>query len=332
MTIVPRAATFLITACASLCGCAGSASMSPPPLPGDAVARDVSVLRGTFVAGRQPDGNTVLLRAPEGWIVVDSGRHAAHAQRIVDAVRDSGQPVAAIVNTHWHLDHVAGNVPLRAAYPSADVHAGEAIHDAMSKFLSDYRRQLVEMIARAPEDSTDAVGWREELARIDAGPRLYPTHAVTTNGARMIAGRRLRLGLERNAVSGGDVWLLDPSARVLIAGDLVTLPAPLFDTACADGWREALARIEREPFDVLVPGHGAPLSRAQFALYRRAFDRLLDCAAGDAGKEACVAGWLEDARPLIPADDITLARGLLDYYTDLLRAPQRARWCRAQQA
>jgi hypothetical protein len=32
---------------------------------------------------------------------------------------------------------------------------------------------------------------------------------------------------------------------------------------------------------------------------------------------------------LIPADDITLARGLLDYYLDLLRAPRRTRWCRA---
>jgi glyoxylase-like metal-dependent hydrolase (beta-lactamase superfamily II) len=331
MAIAPRAATFIMAACASLCGCAESASISSSPLPGDTVARDVSVLRGAFVAGRQPDGNTVLLRASDGWIVVDSGRHAAHAQRIIDAVRASGQPVAAIVNTHWHLDHVAGNVPLRAAYPRAEVHAGEAIRDAMSGFLSDYRRQLVELIARAPADSADAIGWREELARIDAGTHLYPTHAVTSAGARTVAGRRLWLGLERNAVSGGDVWLLDPSARVLVAGDLVTLPAPLFDTACPDGWREALARIEREPFDVLVPGHGAPLSRAQFALYRRAFDRLLDCAAGDAGKEVCAAGWLEDARPLIPADDIALARTSLDYYLDLLRTPQaqRTRWCRA---
>jgi len=331
MGIAPRAAAFVAAACASFCGCAGSASTSSPPLPGDAAARDVSVLRGAFVAGRQPDGNTVLLRAPDGWIVVDSGRHAAHAQRIVDAVRAGGQPVAAIVNTHWHLDHVAGNVPLRAAYPRAEVHAGEAIRDAMAGFLSGYRRQLVDLIARAPADSADAAGWREELARIDAGPLLYPTRPVTTTGMRTIAGRRLRLGLERNAVSGGDVWLLDPAARVLVAGDLVTLPVPLFDTACPDGWREALARIGRERFDVLVPGHGAVLHRAQFATYRRAFGRLLDCAEGDVGKEACVAGWLEDARPLIPADDVALARALLDDYLDLLRAPQagRTRWCRA---
>ena len=331
MGIAPRAAALIAAACASLCGCAGSASTSSPPLPGDAVARDVSVLRGAFVAGRQPDGNTVLLRAPGGWIVVDSGRHAAHAQRIVDAVRATGQPVAAIVNTHWHLDHVAGNVPLRAAYPRAEVHAGEAIHDAMAGFLSDYRLQLVDLIARAPADSADAAGWRDELARIDAGPRLYPTRPVTAAGTRTIAGRRLQLGLERNAVSGGDVWLLDPTARVLVAGDLVTLPVPLFDTACAEGWREALARIGREPFDVLVPGHGAPLGRAEFTIYRRAFDRLLECAAGGVGKEICVAGWLEDARPLITTDDVALARASLDYYIGLLRAPQaqRTRWCRA---
>ena len=48
-------------------------------------------------------------------------------------------PIVAIVNSHWHLDHVSGNAALRAAYPRAQVYASDAIRDAMHGFLADYR-------------------------------------------------------------------------------------------------------------------------------------------------------------------------------------------------
>ena len=117
-------------------------------------------------------------------------------------------------------------------------------------------------------------------------------------------------------MTAGDVWLFDPATRVLASGDLVTLPAPLFDTACAKQWKSALGRISEVDFKVLIPGHGAPMGRADLATYRRAFDRLLACAAGKAAKQACIDGWVHDAAPLIPAHDEKLARSLLDYYVD----------------
>ena len=327
MRIVLAAVLLLLAACAASPG-AGPAA----PLPGTAVASDVSLLPGTFVAGVQPDGNTVLLRAPEGLIAFDSGRHAAHTQAILDAARAARLPVAAIVNSHWHLDHVAGNAVLRAAYPQAAAYASDAIRGAMGGFLADYRAQLLEAIAQAPAGSAEVAGWREEIARIDAGAQLFPTTTVDASGQRTIAGRALDVGLERNAVSGGDVWLFDPATRTLVAGDLVTLPAPLFDTACAAGWSAALARLDGVPFATLVPGHGVPMSHARFATYRRAFDRLLACAAGAAPAAACRTGWLADAGPLVPAGDVPLANGLLDYYVaQVLRAPEprRSRWCQA---
>ena len=112
----------------------------------------------------------------------------------------------------------------------------------------------------------------------------------------------LRFGLERNAVSGGDVWMLDERSGVLASGDLVTLPAPLLDTACAQGWSEALRRLEALAFTRLVPGHGAPMSHAQFTRYRHAFDRLLACAASDAAASACRDGWMQDGGRHGPAN------------------------------
>lgn len=304
-----------------------------PPLPGETIAPDIALLRGTFVAGAQPDGNSVLLRAPQGLVVFDSGRHAAHTQRILDAARATRLPVAAIVNSHWHLDHVAGNALLRDAWPRAEVHASDAIEGAMRGFLADYRAQLADALAQAPAGSAEAAGWREEIARIDAGARLFPTRPVTATGERTLAGRKVTLGLERNAVSGGDVWLYDPATRTLLAGDLVTLPAPLLDTACAEGWREALARLDALPFATLVPGHGAPMTHAQFAAWRGAYEDLLACAAGDAADADCKAGWLRDAGSLVPEADRALAASLLDYYLpQVLRAPaaRRSRYCDAE--
>lgn len=316
---------------AALAACAQR--REPPPLPGETVAPDIALLRGTFVAGAQPDGNSVLLRAPRGLVVFDSGRHPVHARRILDAARATRLPVAAIVNSHWHLDHVAGNVLLREAWPRAEVYASDAIEGAMRGFLADYRTQLEDALAQAPAGGADAGGWRGEIARIDAGARLFPTRPVTATGERTLAGRKVTLGLERNAVSGGDVWLYDPATRTLLAGDLVTLPVPLLDTACAEGWREALARLDALPFAILVPGHGAPMTHAQFAAWRGAYEDLLACAAGGAADADCKAGWLRDAGPLVPEADRALAAGLLDYYLpQALRAPaaRRARYCDAE--
>ena len=37
------------------------------------------------------------------------------------------------------------------------------------------------------------------------------------------------------------------------------------DTACADGWSKALGEIAAVPFKTLIPGHGAVMTRADFA-------------------------------------------------------------------
>src|SRR5689334_10578698 len=63
----------------------------------------VDVIRGTFAAGRQPDGNTVVLASSDGLIVFDTGRHPAHTRKIIDHADAQRRPVVAIFNSHWHL-------------------------------------------------------------------------------------------------------------------------------------------------------------------------------------------------------------------------------------
>src|SRR4051812_44819201 len=72
---------------------------------------------GGFLPGREPDGNTYVLKGKGGLTLIDTGRHAAHRAKIEALAGELHAPVVAIVNTHWHLDHVSGNPELRSKYP-----------------------------------------------------------------------------------------------------------------------------------------------------------------------------------------------------------------------
>ena len=90
---------------------------------------------GGFPPDRQPDGNSVIFAAPEGLIVVDTGRHSSQREAILALARAQKKEIVAIVNTHWHLDHVSGNPDLRAAYPGLRVYASDAIDGALKNFF-----------------------------------------------------------------------------------------------------------------------------------------------------------------------------------------------------
>ena len=297
-----------------------AASAQPRPL-----GAGVEWLPGAFVPGVQPDGNSVLIEAPDGWIVIDSGRHAPHVQAILERIRASGKPLRAMVNTHWHLDHIGGNRALKTAYPQAQLIASDAIVAARSDFLADYRRQLLTEIERPSTNDAQRAAYQRELNVIDDHAASTPDVHVNALVPMVIAGRGISLGLERHAVTGGDVWLYDAASQVLAVGDLVTLPAPLLDTACPERWMQALEHIAALRFRWLVPGHGDPLSRGQFVIWRESYERLLRCAASDAPAPRCIDGWLTDAEGLFPREQQPLARSLMAYYVgQRLRAPRDA--------
>lgn len=290
------------------------AAMSLPAAASE-IANGVDFIPGEFVPGRQPDGNSILFHTNAGLVVMDTGRHAEHTQKILDAARDAHQPIVAVINSHWHLDHIGGNPRVRAAYPNVHVYASDALFDAQKGFLANYRRQLEEVIGQTA-DGQQKESYRDEIARIDAGAQLAPDRVVKQQQALRIGTRNLQLHLQKNSVTAGDIWVFDAATRTLAAGDLVTLPVPFFDTACPAHWKTALDDLWHADFKQLVPGHGAPMSREQFAVYRGAFDHLLACAASDAPKAQCIEGWITDSGALLPESQHAAAKSMLDYYLD----------------
>lgn len=135
------------------------------PSAADPIPAGYTLIPGSFPAGRQPDGNTIVIDAPAGLIVVDTGRHAQHREKILALARARGRPVAAIVNSHWHLDHDGGNRALRAAFPRADLYASRAVEGALTGFLARSRKEAEAFLASGragPEQAAEMRGFCDD--------------------------------------------------------------------------------------------------------------------------------------------------------------------------
>ena len=293
------------------------------------IAPDIDVIYGGYVPEQQPDGNSIVIRAPDGLIVIDTGRHVQHTQQIIEFAQQTNRPIRAIINSHWHLDHIGGDARIRALYPNVQIYASDAVKGAIDGFLARYKAYLENAIQKSPNDPK-AQGWRDELGIIETAPAAVPTEVITKTAPLMIAGSELVLHLETYSVTAGDVWVFDPATRVLVAGDLVTLPVPFLDTACPEHWKTALRNLAEVNFKILIPGHGALMHRREFARYRHAYENLFECAASAKSKEQCADGWVHDVGNLLGDNERSNAKSMLVSYMDtsLRGDPKRiARLC-----
>jgi len=289
------------------------------------------LIPGSVPLDKGPDGNSIFLDAPEGLILIDTGRHPDHAAKLLAYAKERGRPIAAIVNTHWHLDHTTGNYDIRQVYPDAEVYATTAIEGALKGFLGRNRAQADNALAdpkTRPERKAEILRGRTV---IDNPNRLRPTIPVTESGPMRIAGRELDVHVMKFAATEADLWLYDPITRLAIVGDLVVDIVPFMDTACPDGWKKALEAVAATPFVTLIPGHGAPMDRAQFGQWKEAFDAFVDCGRSSRPKEQCVAGWKRDAAPFIDVAHQGYVAEAAAYYIDTrLRSSseEQQKYCR----
>jgi glyoxylase-like metal-dependent hydrolase (beta-lactamase superfamily II) len=313
-------------------GATTAAASSLPVTRPVALATDLWLVPGGFLPNRQPDGNSVVFRGKEGLVVFDTGRHRWHRAAILELAEREGAAVVAIVNSHWHLDHVSGNPDLKAAFPGAKVHASDAIDGALAGFFRDSAASAREYLKSSGVPAETAEDIRADLDTIDKGAALRPDVVIRKSELQPLAGRMLELNLAPHGPTAGDVWLYDPQERVVAAGDLVTLPVPFLDTACVAGWRAALSRIAERPFRLLVPGHGKPMSAAEFSVYRLAFENFANCAASDDAAATCATRWANDAATLLEANamDRKRAEGMAAYYVKAVLRPHggNSKYCR----
>lgn len=184
--------------------------------------------------------NTYAVVGPSGTLamVVDPG---IGSEPVLGDLRARGLAVGLVVNTHGHLDHVAGN-----AYFVRESGAPLMIHRADLPYLRAVRRQA-EAFGLEAEDSPEPTAFLDEgvpLAFDGAAFDVLHTPGHTPGGVCLRLGRQMLVGdtlfrgsVGRTDLPGGDWETLVASIRTklfALPDDVVCYPGHEAETTI--GW------------------------------------------------------------------------------------------------
>ena len=213
--------------------------------------------RTAFVAAF---ANSAVLETDEGLVIVDtSGREMAPA--VHEATRAwTTAPTHTVVFTHGHIDHVFGvelheadNERLGAAPPVVVAH--EAIAQRFDRYIetAGYNGIINGRQFSLP-DYTWPVEWRYPDVTYDGHLDLH------------VGGERFELHHSRGETDD-HTWVFVPGRRVLCAGDMFIWASP----NCGNpqkvqrypmDWARGLRAMAACDAEVLLPGHGLPITGA----------------------------------------------------------------------
>ncbi len=204
--------------------------------------------------------NSVLIVGDSSAVVVDTGFTDAIGRHLRAAIeRITDKPVRHVINTHHHGDHHLGN----SAFPEAQIISSEKC------------RELV------VETEQEWISLVKNLT----GLRFPHTHAVPatrtfSQQSRVpvqLAGVNMVLWMPSGSHTPGDLMILLPDDRVLIAGDiLVHRMMPNFRDGHVKSWVATLAEITRTDVDTIVPGHGPLMTPVDAAAMHARMSALYD--------------------------------------------------------
>jgi glyoxylase-like metal-dependent hydrolase (beta-lactamase superfamily II) len=202
--------------------------------------------------------NNVLLRSREGHALIDSGyvRHAPLTLALLATQQGLGAaPLARLVNTHCHSDHMGGNAAIQARYGCAIA-------------LPEGEAPLID-------------AWDEDtllLAYADQRADRFAYDEVIRAGETRLWGDLEWRALAAPGHDMGALVFFNPEHRVLVSGDALwangygfVMP-PEVDSRALPATRATLEMIASLGARVVIPGHGEPFTDVGAAL-ERAFAR-----------------------------------------------------------
>jgi glyoxylase-like metal-dependent hydrolase (beta-lactamase superfamily II) len=266
--------------------------------------------------GAGGDSNAGAIETRDGLIVIDAQQNRELGEKFRDALKASfGAPVRVVVNTHFHLDHVAGNV----AFAGAPIVAhdktrqlleselgpmrpgGVEVSETMAKIRMFFGSNFEELVPKGERQwFIDRVGGSKPLAI------LGPTETFTDRLEFDLAPDTLRLEYWGPAHCDGDLVIYLKKAGIVFMGDLFFHGRfPWFGDCDLNGWIAALDCVLKMDMKTVIPGHGVPATLKELGQFR---DLLV--AVRDAGDRAIKLGWSEDAaaRDIVLTDYVKMQR------------------------
>ena len=226
-------------------------------------------------------GNVGVLVTREGVVVVDTMTFVRQGDAIRGKVAElTPQPIVAVLNTHYHLDHTHGN----PAFPIG------------TKVVSTAK-------TLAHLQNLDADYWKDRPAK-----ELLPNDTFDGPTKEIkLGGKTVRAYYFGRGHTDGDMVVLFVEDRVLHIGDLLFNGYyPNIDLEAGGSvkqWPATLEKVLALPFDTVIPGHGEAASRRSIERYRDFLTSLWTQTAQvhDRG------GSLENAIQLVDLDEFGLS-------------------------
>lgn len=259
-------------------------AQTPPP-PGASLPFTLKPLgHGIYAAIDNSKGeagaNAGFIIGEQAVVVVDTFENAPAAQALLGEIRMLTKlPIKFVINTHYHLDHVAGNAVFakEGAVIVAHRNVSSWIHSENLKFFGKDIK---------PEQKSEV----ENLV----APDLVYDSALELR----VGGPPIRIEFFPGHTGGDSIVVVQDKAPVIFCGDLFwrqTLPN-LIDASTLP-WLETLATFSKfsaESAITFVPGHGDPGTSADVVAFRGYLSDLRDWIAS-AKKDGKSGAVLTDA-------------------------------------
>jgi glyoxylase-like metal-dependent hydrolase (beta-lactamase superfamily II) len=211
-------------------------SAATSPIKTYKLRNNISVLEGS-------GGNIAVLTGPDGKLLVDAGISVSRPQLSKTLAELGNEPIAHLINTHWHFDHADGNEWLHSA--GAKIIA----HENTRKYLSNVQRV---------ED------WDYNFLPPPVG--ALPAEVFAKEHNLKLNGASIALKHYGPAHTDSDISVTFGEANVLHVGDTFWNGIyPFIDYSTGgsiDGMISAsdanLAVAKNDT--IIIPGHGKPVS------------------------------------------------------------------------
>lgn len=213
----------------------------------DEMVVEVEQLADNLFVLRGGGGNSAAFVTSDGVVLVDT-KVPGWGQPLIDKIAElTPNPVTTIINTHTHFDHVSGNVEFPA---TVDIVA----HENTQRLMREWNEITGFGIA-----GEDVFGANNGMG---IATRTFSDRMTLGNGADQVD-----LYYFGRGHTGGDVWVVFPSLRVMHAGDMFPdKQVPVLDAnngGSGVDFSETLMKsyATLTDIDTIITGHSTQMTR-----------------------------------------------------------------------
>lgn len=215
-------------------------------------------------------------------IVIDTNISSEYTREVLAALREiTDKPVAYVINTHWHEDHIIGNHVYRDAFPNVKFVGQKSTFGDLPTvgasnrkgsiengqgFIDLLRSQIGKVQNLTGQKLTDEekAGYESDINLVSSYLAEAPKFQIIMPDVQVdqrldldLDGRKVEIIFLGRAHTGADLVVYLPKEKIVFSGDLTVWPVPLIgSTSYPLEYGATLEKLRTINAKTIVPGHG----------------------------------------------------------------------------